>query len=143
MPEGFPIELAKRLWLFIAQLVSSGCSGDEIRQAIIDAKDTLKLPPQIYYELKNYTIIPKYGEIKAFQSNNGSVIVEIPYKVIDSWGKDVDAGSIKYESNGTNLFHVLYRYPKRRTYLVRVIDPDAYTLTFIDLKTGEVFNELE
>ncbi|MBO3808318.1 MAG: hypothetical protein FGF50_01815 [Candidatus Brockarchaeota archaeon] len=141
VPEGFPAELAKRLWLFIAQLVSTGCSENEIREAIINANDILKLPAQVYYELKNYTIIPKYDEARIIRSDNGSVSVEIPYKVIDGSEKDVDASSVKYESNGTSLFHVLHRYPKRRTYLVRVIDPDAYTLTFIDLKTGEVFNK--
>ncbi|MBO3809782.1 MAG: hypothetical protein FGF50_09355, partial [Candidatus Brockarchaeota archaeon] len=141
IPEGFPADLAKRLWLFVAQLVSEGYSKDGIQRAMIDANDTLELPSRISYEFKNYTIIPKYDEIQVCQSNDGSVSVEIPYSVVDIHGKDVDADSIKYESNGTNLFHILYRYPKRRTYLVRVIDPDAYTLTFIDLKTGKVFNK--
>ncbi|MBO3754913.1 MAG: hypothetical protein FGF53_08595 [Candidatus Brockarchaeota archaeon] len=141
IPEGFPIELAKRLWLFIAQLVSTGCSENEIREAIINANDTLKLPTRISYELKNYTIIPEYDKIRVIRVDDGSVSVEIPYKVVDGLGKDVDVSSVKYESNGTNLFHVLHRHPKRRVYLVRVIDPDAYTLTFINLKTGEVFNK--
>ncbi|MBO3832875.1 MAG: hypothetical protein FGF51_05755 [Candidatus Brockarchaeota archaeon] len=141
VPEGFPVELAKRLWLFIAQLVSTGSSDDEIRQAIIYANNTLKLPSRISYELKDYTILLKYDEIRVIRRNDGSVTVEIPYRVVNSLGKDVDVSSVKYESNGTNLFHVLHRHPKRRVYLVRVIDPDAYTLTFIDLKTGEVFNK--
>ncbi|MBO3753462.1 MAG: hypothetical protein FGF53_01055 [Candidatus Brockarchaeota archaeon] len=141
IPEGFPAELAERLWLFLAQLVSTGCSSDEIRRAIRDVNDTLKLPTRINYELKNYTIIPKYDETRVIQTDDGSVSVEIPYKVVDDSGKDVDVGSIKYESNGTSLFHVLRRYPKRRTYLVRAIDPNAYTLTLLDLKTGKVFNK--
>ncbi|MBO3841375.1 MAG: hypothetical protein FGF48_03030 [Candidatus Brockarchaeota archaeon] len=141
IPEGFPVELAKRLWLFIAQLVSTGCSDSEIRQAIIDANDTLRLPMRIGYELKNYTIILKYDDARIIRSDDGSVSVEIPYKVVDGRGRDVDVSSIKYESNGTSLFYVLRRYPKRRTYLVRVVDPDAYTFTFLDLKTGEVFNK--
>ncbi|MCX8182906.1 MAG: hypothetical protein N3F08_00585 [Crenarchaeota archaeon] len=141
IPEGFPVELAKRLWLFIAQLVSTGCSRDEVSRAIVSANDTLQLPSRIRYELKNYTIIPKYGEARLIQSNDGSISVEIPYRVVDSRGKDVDADTVKYESNGTSLFHFLHRYPKRRTYLVRAIDPDGYALTFIDLKTGEVFNK--
>ncbi|MBO3833085.1 MAG: hypothetical protein FGF51_06850 [Candidatus Brockarchaeota archaeon] len=141
VPEGFPIELAKRLWLFLAQLISTGCSDSEIRQAIIDANDTLRLPMRMGYELKNYTIIPKYDEARIIRRNDGSVSVEIPYKVVDGRGRDVDVSSIRYESNGTSLSHVLHRYPKRRTYLVRVVDPDAYILTFIDLKTGEIFNK--
>ncbi|MEM3647125.1 MAG: hypothetical protein QW334_03155, partial [Thermofilum sp.] len=141
IPEGFPVELAKRLWLFIAQLVSTGCSRDEVSQAIISANNTLQLPSLISYELKNYRIIPKYGEVRLIRSSGGNVTVEIPYRVIDDRGTDVDAGSVKYASNGTSLFHVLYRYPKRRTYLIRVIDPNAYTLTLLDLKTGEVFNK--
>ncbi|MEM4230157.1 MAG: hypothetical protein QXZ66_10420, partial [Thermoproteota archaeon] len=141
VPEGFPVELAKKLWLFVAQLVSTGCSKNEARRAIIEANDTLKLPARICYELKNYTIIPKYDEAQVIQSNDGSVSVEIPYRVVDGSGKDIDVSSIEYESNGTNLFHVLRRYPKRRTYLVRTIDPDAYTFTFMNLKTGEIFNK--
>lgn len=138
---GFPVEPAKRLWLFTAQLVSTGCSSDEIRRAIIDANETLKLPTLVSYELKDYTIIPKYDGIQVVRSNDGSVSVEIPYRAVDGYGRDVDVSSMKYESNGTNLFHVLYRYPKRRTYLVRVIDPDAYAFTFVDLETGEIFNK--
>ncbi|MBO3842565.1 MAG: hypothetical protein FGF48_09170 [Candidatus Brockarchaeota archaeon] len=141
IPEGFPVELAKRLWLFIAQLVSTGCSESEIRQAIIDANDTLRLPTRIRYELKNYTLIPKYDEARVIRSDDGSISVEIPYRVVDGLGKDVTASSIRYESNGTNLFHVLHRYPKRRTYLVRTIDPDAYAFTIMDLRTGEIFNK--
>ncbi|MEM4168663.1 MAG: hypothetical protein QXZ66_09855 [Thermoproteota archaeon] len=141
IPEGFPVELAKRLWLFIAQLISTGCSGDEISRAIRDANDTLKLPAKISYELKKYTIIPRYDDIRVIQINDGSVSVEIPYRVIDGYGRDVDASPMKYESNGTNLFHVLYRYPKGRTYLVRAIDSNAYILTLLDLKTGEIFNK--
>ncbi|MBO3808363.1 MAG: hypothetical protein FGF50_02065 [Candidatus Brockarchaeota archaeon] len=141
IPEGFPIELAKRLWLFTAQLVSTGCSENEICQAIVNANDTLRLPTRVCYELKNYTIILKYDGARIIRSNDGSISVEIPYGVVDGLGKDVDASSVKYESNGTSLFHVLYGYPKRRTYLVRAIDPDAYVLTFIDLQTGKVFNK--
>ncbi|MEM3958134.1 MAG: hypothetical protein QXO47_08025, partial [Thermoproteota archaeon] len=141
IPEGFPVELAKRLWLFTAQLISTGSSTDEVRRAIIYANDTLRLPARVSYELKNYTIIPEYGRTRVVQHDDGSVSVEIPCRVVDVQGRDVDAGSVKYESNGTSLLHVLHRYPKRRTYLVRAIDPDAYTLTFMDLKTGEVFNK--
>ncbi|MEM3424376.1 MAG: hypothetical protein QXI42_01015 [Thermoproteota archaeon] len=141
IPEGFPVELAKRLWLFTAQLISTGSSTDEVRRAIIYANDTLRLPARVSYELKNYTIIPEYGRARVVQHDDGSVSVEIPCRVVDVQGRDVDAGSVKYESNGTSLLHVLHRYPKRRTYLVRAIDPDAYTLTFMDLKTGEVFNK--
>ncbi len=46
-----------------------------------------------------------------------------------------------YESNGTNIFHILHRYPKKRTYLVRCIDPDSYAFTVIDLETGKIFNK--
>ncbi|MBO3842562.1 MAG: hypothetical protein FGF48_09155 [Candidatus Brockarchaeota archaeon] len=141
IPKGFPVELAKKLWLFLAQLVSTGCSENEVRRAIIDANDTLRLPTRISYELKNYTIILSYDGARIIRGNDGGVSVEIPYKVVDGLGRDVDVSSIKYESNGTNLFHVLRRYPKRRTYLVRAIDLDAYTFTFIDLRTGEIFNK--
>ncbi len=141
IPEGFPAELAKKLWLFISQLISTGCSSNEISQAIKNANYTLKLPTRISYELKNYTIILEYDEVQTVRSNDGSVSVEIPYRVVDNQEKDVDASSIKYQSNGTNLFYVLRRYPKRRTYLVRAIDPDAYTFTFLDLKTGKIFNK--
>ncbi|MEM2058074.1 MAG: hypothetical protein QXO76_07495, partial [Thermoproteota archaeon] len=89
-------------------------------------------PVRISYELKNYVIILKYDEVRVIRSNDGSISVEIPYKVVDGSGKDIDASSIKYESNGATLFHVLHRYPKKRTYLVRVIDPNAYTLTFFE-----------
>jgi hypothetical protein len=94
IPEGFPVELAQRLWFFIA-----------------------------HYWLKDYTIIPEYEKIYVRRGSDGSVSVEIPYKVVDKNGNEKDASSIKYESNGTNVFHILRRYPKKRTYLVRCIDP--------------------
>ncbi|MGC8831824.1 MAG: hypothetical protein ACP5PQ_04520, partial [Thermoproteota archaeon] len=141
IPEGFPIEPAKKLWLFAAQLISMGCSDEEIRRAIREANDTLALPAQISYELKDYTIIPKYEEIRVDRNNEGGISVQVPYLAVDNRGNEVDAGSIRYESNRTNLFHILYRYPKKRTYLVRCIDPDAYIFAFIDLGTGEVFNK--
>jgi len=141
IPEGFPVELAQRLWFFIAQLVSMGFSEEEICQIINEANNTLKLPARIDYELKDYAIIPEYEKLYVRKNNDGSVSVEIPYKVVDNNRSERDANSIKYESNGTNVFHVLRRYPKKRTYLVRCIDPDSYTFTFIDLEIGKVFNK--
>jgi len=123
IPEGFPVELAQRLWFFIAQLVSIGSLEEEIRRTIKGANDTLKLPARIDYWLKDYTIIPEYEKIYVRRGSDGSVSVEIPYKVVDKNGNEKDASSIKYESNGTNVFHILRRYPKKRTYLVRCIDP--------------------
>jgi len=141
IPEGFPVELAQRLWFFIAQLVSIGSLEEEIRRTIKGANDTLKLPARIDYWLKDYTIIPEYEKIYVRRGSDGSVSVEIPYKVVDKNGNEKDASSIKYESNGTNVFHILRRYPKKRTYLVRCIDPDSYAFTFIDLETGKIFNK--
>lgn len=141
IPEGFPVNLTQRLWFLIAQLISTGCTYDELRQIIKDANNTLKLPARISYELKGYTIVPEYDRIFIRRGYDGSVSVGIPYKVVDKNGIERDASSIKYESNGTNLFHVLLRYPKRRTYSVRRVDPDSYTLTFMDLDTGKVFNK--
>ncbi len=40
VPEGFPVELAKRLWLFVSQLISTGSFEDEVSQAIISANNT-------------------------------------------------------------------------------------------------------
>jgi len=141
LPEGFPAELSQRLWFFIAQLVSMGFSEEEMRRTIKDANDTLKLPARIDYELKDYSIIPEYEKIHIRRSNDGSVSVEIPYRAVDKKGNEKDVSSIRYESNGTNVFHVLYRYPKKRTYLIRLVDPDSYTFTFIDPETGEIFNK--
>jgi hypothetical protein len=141
IPEGFPVNLAQKLWFFIAQLVSMGCSEEEIRRTIRGANDTLKLPARIDYGLKDYTIIPKYEEIYISRNYDGNISVEIPYKVVGNDGNEKDVSSIKYKSNGTNVFHILCRYPKKRTYLVRRIDPDSYTFTFIDLETGKVFNK--
>jgi len=141
IPEGFPAELAQRLWFFIAQLVSMGFSEEEMRRTIKGANDTLKLPARIDYELKDYIIIPEYEKIHIRRSNDGSVSVEIPYRAVDKKGNEKDVSSIRYESNGTNVFHVLYRYPKKRTYLIRLVDPDSYTFTFINPETGEIFNK--
>ena len=141
VPEGFPVELAQRLWFFIAQLVSIGSLEEEIRRTIKSANNTLKLPARIDYDLKDYTIIPEYEKIYVRRGSDGSVSVEIPYKVVGKDGNEKDVSSIKYESNGTNVFHILHRYPKKRTYLVRCIDPDSYTFTFIDLETGKIFNK--
>jgi hypothetical protein len=141
IPEGFPVELAQRLWFFIAQLVSIGSSEEEMQRTIKSANDTLKLPTRIDYGLKDYTIIPEYEKICVRRSNDGGVSVEIPYRVVDTNGNVKDASSIRYESNGTNIFHILHRYPKKRTYLVRCIDPDSYAFTFIDLETGKIFNK--
>ncbi len=141
VPEGFPAEFSQRLWFFIAQLVSMGFSEEEMRRTIKGANDTLKLPARIDYGLKDYSIIPEYEKIHIRRSNDGSVSVEIPYRVVDKDGNENDASSIRYESNGTNVFHVLHRYPKKRTYLIRLVDPDSYTFTFIDPETGEIFNK--
>ncbi|MGB9717715.1 MAG: hypothetical protein ACPL4E_04670 [Thermoproteota archaeon] len=141
VPEGFPVELAQRLWFFTAQLISMGCSEEEIRRTIKEANNTLKLPARIDYELKDYVIILEYEKIHVHRNNDGSVSVEIPYRVVDNSGNEKSVSSIEYESNGTNVFHVLYRYPKKRTYLVRRINPDSYAFTFVDLETGKVFNK--
>jgi hypothetical protein len=141
VPEGFPVELAQRLWFFIAQLVSIGSLEEEIRRTIKSANNTLKLPTRIDYDLKDYTIIPEYEKIYIRRGSDGSVSVEIPYKAIGKDGSEEDVSSIKYESNGTNVFHILHRYPKKRTYLVRHIDPDSYTFTLIDLETGKILNK--
>ena len=141
IPEGFPVELAQRLWFFISQLVSMGFSEEEMRRTMKGANDILKLPARIDYELKDYMIIPEYEEIYISRNGDGGISVDIPYKIVGNDGSEGDASSIKYEGNGTNVFHVLRRYPKKRTYLVRCVDPDSYAFTFIDLKTGEVFNK--
>ncbi|MEM3448874.1 MAG: hypothetical protein QXU11_06860 [Thermoproteota archaeon] len=80
IPEGFPVELAQRLWFFTAQLVSMGCSEDELRRTMKEANDTLKLPARINYELKDYVVVPEYERIYIHKNSNGSISVGIPIK---------------------------------------------------------------